>query len=905
MTISASPTPRDRHTPVPAVRAPAAGDTGDLVNLGVEEEFHVVDLASRELVAQAPQLLAQLPPDTYSDELHRSVAESNTPVCQRLDELRDALVTTRGLLVDVAARQGLGVVAAGTVPLVDPLRLAVTPTARYERMLDDYQLLVREQLICGAQVHVQVSDRDLAVRIAQRVTPYLPVLLALSASSPFWMGEDTGYASMRSLLWQRWPTAGLSGEIASAAEHDALVADLVASGTITDPGMIYFDVRPSAHVPTLELRVPDACPRVDDVVLLAGLFRALVRREHDAVLAGEPVLRRPAPLLRSALWRAARSGLEGVLVDLPRSPQPVPAATAVSGLLTDLRPQLEDAGDWEPVAELAAAALARGSSAAEQRASYTRRGRLSDVVDVLIATTDPRHGGRPAQHDGPSRVDVVARYRRSGDEALGPAGPAPTYGQLLDVVERLGPPALRARERARDEEQRSRGVTFGVGGGASERLFPVDLIPRVVAADDWAEADAPGWCSAPERSTSSSTTCTATAPPSRTASCRPGWSTPPPGCAASGRSCSGRPCARTSAAWTWSATAPAGGTCSRTTCGCRRGSGTPSRTGGSRRAVMPDLPRPEKLLDVEGVPAMLRETLEAAALPAAPDTPGVAVLSEGPESSAWFEHRMLGDEMGVPVAVSTEILVDDCVVYLLREGRRQRVDVLYLRIDEEALLHAAGADGRPLGPSLRAAVDAGHVALANAPGNGVGDDKAVCAFVPAFDRVLPGGAAGAGERADLPVRRRPTSEPRCSAGSTGSCSSRWTGTAARASSSARSRPTRRSPRPAGRCSRPRTAGSPRRSSSCPRSPPSTARRWCRGTSTCGPSCSTATGPGRADGGAGRPDPGGARGQHGRQLLARRRLEGHLVAGGVRSTPAGDWAARPAGRSATCADWVAS
>jgi len=731
MTISASPTPQDRHSPVPAVRAPGAGETGDLVNLGVEEEFHVVDLASRELVAQAPQLLAQLPPDTYSDELHRSVAESNTPVCQGLDELRDALVTTRGLLVDVAARQGLGVVAAGTVPLVDPLRLAVTPTARYERMLDDYQLLVREQLICGAQVHVQVSDRDLAVRIAQRVTPHLPVLLALSASSPFWMGEDTGYASMRSLLWQRWPTAGLSGEIASAAEHDALVADLVASGTITDPGMIYFDVRPSAHVPTLELRVPDACPRVDDVILLAGLFRALVRREHDAVLAGAPVVRRPAPLLRSALWRAARSGLEGVLVDLPRSPRPVPAATAVTGLLTDLRPQLEDAGDWDLVAELGAEALARGSSAAEQRASYTRRGRLSDVVDALIATTDPRHAGRPAPHDGPSRVDVVARYRRGGDEALGPAGPAPRYGQLLDVVERLGPPALRARERARDEEQRSRGVTFGVGGGASERLFPVDLIPRVVAADDWAGLSAGLVQRARaldlflhdvygDRAVVADGVV-------------PAWVVD----AAPGLRSVGAILHRQAVR--------------AHVCGMdlvRDGTGAwhllednvrvPSGLGyavQNRRlsgVVMPDLPRPEKLLDVEGVTAMLRETLEAAALPAAPESPGVAVLSEGPESAAWFEHRMLGEEMGVPVAVSTEILVDDCIVYLLREGRRRRVDVLYLRIDEEALLHAAGADGRPLGPSLRAAVDAGRVALANAPGNGVGDDKAVCAFVPAM-----------------------------------------------------------------------------------------------------------------------------------------------------------------------------
>ena len=163
---------------------------------------------------------------------------------------------------------------------------SVTPTSRYRRMLDEYQLLAREQLICGAQVHVGVSDRDLAVAVTRRVQPWLPVLLALSASSPYWMGQDSGYASVRSLVWQRWPTAGDPGEVTSAADHEALVAELIASETITDPAMIYFDVRPSAHVPTVELRVTDANPDVETIVLLTGLFRALVRREVAALRAG-------------------------------------------------------------------------------------------------------------------------------------------------------------------------------------------------------------------------------------------------------------------------------------------------------------------------------------------------------------------------------------------------------------------------------------------------------------------------------------------------------------------------------------------------------------------------------------------------------------------------------------------
>jgi glutamate---cysteine ligase / carboxylate-amine ligase len=159
-----------------------AADAG--LTLGVEEELHVVDLTTRELVPRAPEILAELDPAHYSAELHRSVVETNTEVAATLDDLREAIASCRRQAVTVAESMGLGLVAAGTVPLVDLETLPVTPTSRYRRMLDDYQLLVREQLICGAQVHVGVPDRDEAVSVAQRVAPALPVLLALSASSP-------------------------------------------------------------------------------------------------------------------------------------------------------------------------------------------------------------------------------------------------------------------------------------------------------------------------------------------------------------------------------------------------------------------------------------------------------------------------------------------------------------------------------------------------------------------------------------------------------------------------------------------------------------------------------------------------------------------------------------------------
>jgi carboxylate-amine ligase len=703
-------------------------DPGEFTNLGVEEEFHVVDRLSRELVAQAPKLLEHLPADAYSDELQRSVVESNTPVRDTLDGLREAIVQSRRTLVSVADSLGFGVVAAGTVPLVDALQLSITPNRRYERMRDDYQLLVREQLICGAQVHVQVSDRNVAVAIAQRITPHLPVLLALSASSPFWMGEDSGYASTRSLLWQRWPTAGLSGEISSAAEHDALIADLVASETITDAGMIYFDVRPSSHLPTLELRVTDSCPDLDTVVLLAGLFRALVRREQVAVNAGAPFVRYPAPLLRSALWRAARSGLEGNLLDLPRSPRPISAAAAVGQLLTDLRPQLEDAGDWDTVSSLAARALARGSSAAEQRAAYEVRNRFSDVVDLLIRRTDPDQTSPPVPGlDTPH--GNVPLYQREGDEVLSGATPEPIYQALLHVLEEMGPAELRRREHRRDEEQRSHGVTFGVPGRASARLFPVDLVPRLVKADDWAELghgltqraraldmflhDVYGARAVVEDGVV------------------PAWVIEgAPGLLSIGALLSRQSVRAHICGMDLVRDSTGKWFLLEDNLRVPSGLGYAVQNRRLSNAVLPDLPRPAGLLDVEGVPALLRRTLDQAALPSAGDNPRVVLLSEGPEGSAWFEHRMLGEEMGVPVAGIGDLLVDDDIVYLLREGTRSRVDVLYLRVDEDDLLHTSGADGRPIGYSLRAAVSAGTVALANAPGNGVGDDKAICAFVP-------------------------------------------------------------------------------------------------------------------------------------------------------------------------------
>ncbi|PWJ05153.1 YbdK family carboxylate-amine ligase [Streptomyces sp. NWU49] len=395
------------------------------VRIGAEEEFHVLDVESGRLVPRADVLLDRLDRAGFTRELQQSVVESNSQVHDTLDGLHADLAGARRRLDAAASSAGLAVVAAGTVPLARVTSRDVTEDPRYRRMADDYRRIADEQLICSAQIHVDVPDRDTAVRAMCPVSPWLPPLLALSASSPFWLGSDTGYASWRTMLWQRWPTAGPVGCYESAADYDAAVRELIGSGVISDPGMLYYDVRPSAHQRTLELRICDASPRAETVVLVAGLFRALVR---DAVGRLE---RGAAPRcdghhewLRAATWRAARSGLEGELVD-PATRRAAPAPVVLRGMLDRLRPALEASGDWDTVRALLEEALATGSAAHRMRRAAQNGGLLTGI-DLMAAET---RGGRAASRVfGPRlrRPAVTRSARPARSHVRTPTAPGPT-----------------------------------------------------------------------------------------------------------------------------------------------------------------------------------------------------------------------------------------------------------------------------------------------------------------------------------------------------------------------------------------------------------------------------------------------------------------------------------------------
>ncbi len=736
-----------------------------LRTMGVEEEFHLVDLKTRRLTARAPELLAELS-DTYVAELQRCVVEMNSGVVDTLEDLRADLQGHRRILVDTAAKLGIGVVAAGAVPLSVPAEMQVTQTPRYRQMLADYQLLAREQLICGTQVHIGIDDRDESVAVANRVAPFVPTLLALSASSPFWSdGSDTGYSSGRTLVWQRWPTTGLAAPVSSAAEFDQLVADLVSSGAIADKGMVYFDVRPAVEAPTLELRVCDSCPSVDTIVLIAGLFRALVDREVEGLRAGEPALAISAPMGRAALWRAARSGLEGELVDVT-GPRGRPAVEVVTELVRLLRPQLESTGDWDVVSELAHRVLIAGTSASRQRRALRRRGRLTDVVDQLIDETAGHYpdtaaavfedttllfGYHPNREYDPADESALPSY----DEAVDTDGrPRPGYDEILRSVAGLGVAVLRARESYVEQDQRAENITFRVSGQSRAQVFPLDLMPRVVTANEWASLTAglgqrAKALNAFLRDVYSEQAIVADRVIGVHALDRA------PGFRSAGRL--SEDAVRAHICGT-DLVCDGAGNWMVLEDNLRIPSGIAYAIVNRRLLTkhLPEIERPHGIGDVDRVPSMLLETLRASAPARCHGEPSVALLSGGWDDSAWFEHTFLAAEMGITLVQSSDLSMRDGRLVRHLGSDVRPVDVVYARMDEDMLLSSTGYDGAPLRFGLLDAVLRGTLTIANALGNGIADDKAIYAHVPGDDRVLPRREADTRAGADLDLCRTRT-----------------------------------------------------------------------------------------------------------------------------------------------------
>jgi glutamate---cysteine ligase / carboxylate-amine ligase len=317
-------------------------------------------------------------------ELQLQQLETNTRPCRGLDDLGRELRRCRADAAEAAARAGVQVAALATSPV--PVEPELVGKSRYREMARAFGLTAYEQLTCGCHMHVGVSSDEEGVAALDRIGPWLAVLLALSANSPFWHGRDSAYASFRYQVQDRWPSAGPTDVFGSAAAYRDTVAQMVGTGTLLDTGMVYFDARLSQRYPTLEIRIADVCLSADDAVLIAALARALVETEARRWRQGRAPLRRRGELLRLAAWRASRSGLSDVLLS-PLTGLPEPAAAVADTLLGHVRGALAEAGDTATVRELLAALLARGNGAAFQRNAYQQSQDLRQVVQSATVAT--------------------------------------------------------------------------------------------------------------------------------------------------------------------------------------------------------------------------------------------------------------------------------------------------------------------------------------------------------------------------------------------------------------------------------------------------------------------------------------------------------------------------------------
>ncbi|MDQ0000661.1 glutamate--cysteine ligase [Pseudarthrobacter sulfonivorans] len=373
-------------------------------SFGVEEEFLLVDARTGAHAAIGESLIAGSAPEesthvtgglgsrsqvapgnTLTTEVQREQVEAVSAPFAGLADLAAALRDGRAEADRQARVFGAKIAALGTSPLATSPHLVRSP--RYRAMEERFGLPLREQLMCGYHVHVSVDSEEEGVAVLDRIRIWLPILIALSANSPFWQGQDTGYASFRYQVWRRWPTAGPTEIFGSAQAYHELVEMLLSCNVLLDGAMIYFDARLSATYPTVEIRVPDVCTDSTHAVAVAAIARALVETAARDWAAGKQPPAVPAEMLRLASWRASRFGIEDDLIH-PELNRPHPAETCVKALLDHIRPVLTESGDRTLVEETVRQIMAEGTGARRQRTVMNSAGNFRRVLlDAAAHTT--------------------------------------------------------------------------------------------------------------------------------------------------------------------------------------------------------------------------------------------------------------------------------------------------------------------------------------------------------------------------------------------------------------------------------------------------------------------------------------------------------------------------------------
>ena len=377
------------------------------LTLGIEEEYQIIDPATGELRSYITEILAgdKLMLDEIKPELHQSMVEVGSKVCHTPQELRAELVRLRGLVMDLAARNGLVIAAAGTHPFSCWTKQEITPLERYMGVKQDLQDLAQQLLIFGTHIHVGIEDKEFLIDVMNVSRYLLPHVLALSTSSPFWQGRRTGLKSYRSIVFRNFPRTGVPPLLRSYTEYDELLDALVATGSIPNGSKIWWDARPHHAYPTLEFRVCDVCTRVDEAVCLAAILQAIVAKVWKLRRDNLTFRVYPSAMVEENKWRAVRFGLDGNLIDFGKT-KSLPARELITEMLEwFIDDVLDELGSRKEV-EYALTIMRNGTSADRQLAVYDRTKDLRAVVDSVVAET--AEGVRP---------DIVQAFTTRGVNA--------------------------------------------------------------------------------------------------------------------------------------------------------------------------------------------------------------------------------------------------------------------------------------------------------------------------------------------------------------------------------------------------------------------------------------------------------------------------------------------------------
>ncbi|HZH30841.1 MAG TPA: carboxylate-amine ligase [Pyrinomonadaceae bacterium] len=356
--------------------------------LGIEEEFQIVDPKTRELRSHVSEMLEEgkmLLGEKIKPEMIQSMIEVGTGICHNIQEARTDITNLRSIVSSLARKQGLEVVAASTHPISQWREQKIYDDPHYTLLIEELQMVARSLLIFGLHVHVGITDRERQIHIMNAARYFLPHVLALTTSSPFWLGINTGLKSYRSEVFKKFPRTDIPDHFDSYAAFQRYVKLLLDTNCITNPRKIWWDVRPHPVFETLEFRVCDIPTRVDDTIAIAALFQAIVARLDKLIEKnlGFRLYRRA--LIQENKWRAVRWGLQGKMIDFGKQKE-VPVRDLILELLDFVDDVLDDLGSRKEVEHIHTI-LERGTSADEQLQVFAETNDLKAVVDRLIQRT--------------------------------------------------------------------------------------------------------------------------------------------------------------------------------------------------------------------------------------------------------------------------------------------------------------------------------------------------------------------------------------------------------------------------------------------------------------------------------------------------------------------------------------